>query len=95
MYLNSLLSSASSTNHFTAETHLTFGGQPFDSGIDCNLVKRIKMRWKGSPLPHELISLLLQLKSFPASIRQQIARDIQPKSDESVATASEDYRNFG
>jgi hypothetical protein len=48
------------------------------------------MRSRGLEIPPELISTLLQLKLLPDGVRRQIAKDLVPKSDTSIASDEED-----
>jgi hypothetical protein len=46
------------------------------------------MRWQiGYQLPQEYIPLLLHIKSLPSNIRKQLAKEIIPKNDDSLASS--------
>ena len=54
------------------------------------------MRWQiGYQLPQEYISLLLHIKSLPSNIRKQLAKEIIPKSDDSLASSLNDTEYGG
>ena len=46
------------------------------------------MRWNSSNFSLDFVPLLLRLKSLPDHIRRQLAREISPKSDDSICSFS-------
>jgi hypothetical protein len=54
-----------------------------------------KMRCSSSAITAEYLPILIQLKSLPESIRREIALDILPKSDDSIASTADGKINDG